>query len=294
MVTRARVAQRRRLLGVRSPLVSLPSAALLLAALPLTACSGGPAGEVEGIDCSVEDDYEFRIILPLELDTADLYWYGYGDSTPGAQRLDEPPTVPIPEGPRCNSSGALRLLTTGHKDWGAGYGEWATASVLSDGMVADPDPAAMAGATIGTGVDVREYDGISFWARAAGDGMSRGFMMTIQDRNTHPNGMVCREAGEAEIAAGTHTVNEAGMTVPIGAALPGPEDCGNGFMAVVTGYPQWHLHTIPFEAFIQTAQPNRVPAGVDRSGLFQFTINIPKDTNIDLWIDDLGVYRRRE
>ena len=33
--------------------------------------------------------------------------------------------------------------------------------------------------------------------------------------------------------------------------------------------------------------------GVERSALFQFSINVPKDSNLELWIDDLGAYRRR-
>jgi hypothetical protein len=289
------------------------------AALLSAGCSGGPAGEPYVLDCNVEDDYEFRTVYVFEdvqepycpeaelnpdtllpIRTAMTNWYGYGDTSPGYQRCNEPAAMRIPEGPRCGSEGALRLLALGHKDWGAGFGEWGVAAPSEAGgfsessIPIEDDPTTTDVETsAGQGIDASSYDGVSFWARSAGEHMARGFMVTIQDRKTHPNGQVCFEAGEEEIEAGTHTMNEAGMTVRIGVALPSPDECGNGYQAIVRTYTDWTLHTIPFDTFRQAAQPNSIPEGIDRTGILQFTFNIPKDSNIDLWIDDLGFYRRR-
>lgn len=239
-----------------------------LAALLLIGCSGGPPRPDEVLDCTVEEDYEFLPIQFLE-PGAELPWYGYGDASIGA--VNTVAIVEIPGG-RCESTGALLLTSRGYDDWGAGFGEYTTAT----------NP------TVAT-----DYEGISFWARATGYGTSTGFQLTLQDRNTHPMGMVCLMPAADQIASGQYTVNEAGMTVPVGGDLPGPNDCGNGFQTVITARRQWFLHTIPFEAFRQIAQPNLIPTGIDRSGLYQFTVNVPKDSDLELWIDNISAYRRR-
>jgi hypothetical protein len=95
------------------------------------------------------------------------------------------------------------------------------------------------------------------------------------------------------VVDGAYTYNEAGMVVPVGGELPSPLDCGNGFARVVTVNRHWQLYLLPFESFQQQAQPNRNPNGIDKSGIYQFAVNIPKDSIIELWIDDLGLYRHR-
>jgi hypothetical protein len=194
-----------------------------------------------------------------------LPWFESGDDTPGRVRTIQ--QVAIPEG-RCGSAAALVLTALGHTDWGALFGDYGTA-----------------------GVDASGYEGVSFWARAPGFGRSRGFLLTIHDRNTDAGGNVCMEANEESVERGGYTYNEAGMIVPIGGELPSPGDCGNGFQRVVQAYPDWHLHTLPFASFQQTANPNRSPTGIDRTGLYQFAINVPKDARLELWIDDLALYR---
>ena len=163
--------------------------------------------------------------------------------------------------------------SVGHTDWGSGFGEYATP----------------------TGpIDATGFEGVSFWARAVGYGTSFGFQMSLQDRNTHMNGGVCMMATPEQIAAGQYTVNEGGMTVPVGGDLSGPNDCGNAFQAVVVAHREWYLHRIPFADFRQSVQPNLIPTGVDRSGLYQFGLIVAKDSRLELWMDNLGVYRRRE
>ena len=96
------------------------------------------------------------------------------------------------------------------------------------------------------------------------------------------------------MASGGYAYNQAGMIVPHGGELPAPGDSGNGFHRPVLAQRHWYLHRLPFESFLQTANPNRVPTGIDRSALYQFAINVPKDSDLELWIDDLALYRPLE
>jgi hypothetical protein len=214
------------------------------------------------VDCSVNDAYEQQVLQDME--GTGTAWFGFGDATPGGVNTALP--RPIPEG-RCGSTGALVFTVQRRTDWGAGFGE----------------PVAL--------IDASGYEGISFWARATGFGKSSGFLFTIHDRNTNVNGGVCMEPMADDVAGGDYTYNEGGMIVPVGGELPAPGDCGNGFQRVVTAQREWHLHTLPFESFQQTANPNRVPTGIDRSALYQFAINVPKDSDLELWLDDLALYR---
>lgn len=235
-------------------------------ALGLTACGSTVPARTFEVDCSVTDDYELLSVQAMEGGV--LTWYSYGDATPGSVTLAE--TADLLE-PRCGSNQALRLTSRGHTDWGSGFGEYQT-------------PAAA--------VDATGYDGVSFWARTTGYGTSSGFSMTLNDKNTHPLGMVCIEPLAADVVGGAYTYNEAGMIVPVGGELPSPTDCGNVFVRVMSATQQWQFYTLPFESFRQEAQPNRIPTGFDRSGLYQFGVTVPKDSNIELWIDDLGIYKR--
>jgi len=240
-------------------------------ALFLLGCSSGVPARTLEVDCSLNDDYEFMSLQPMEGATAP--WFAFGDATPGGEALVE--LRPIPEGPRCGSTTALVLTVRGHTDWGAGFGEYQTAMALE-------------------GVDASGYEGISFWARATGFGVSSGFVFGINDRNTSEDGNVCTvPVVDPTTPDSDYIYNQAGMAVPAGGALPGPDDCGNGFSRVMTAHREWYLHRVPFAMFRQLAQPNREATGIDPSGIFQFTVNVPKDSNLELWIDDLGAYRRR-
>jgi hypothetical protein len=231
------------------------------------ACSSSIDPRTATVDCSASDAYTFDILQPME--GTDAPWFGFGDATPGATNAFA--LTPIPEG-RCESSAALVLSTRGYTDWGAGFGEYQTAMAP---------------------VDASEYEGVSFWARAGGFGTSSGFVLSINDRNTDPGGMVCTEPEVTDVVDGAYTYNEAGMVVPVGGELPSASDCGNAFMRVVTLTRRWQLYTLPFASFQQQAQPNRSPTGIDRSALYQFAINLPNDSIVELWLADLGLYRRR-
>lgn len=257
-----------------------------MSAAALACGSSFPERSVE-VDCSV-DGYEYVTLQPMQRASAEMEpqagsWFGFGDDTPGGVNLVE--LRAIPEG-RCDSTDALVLTVNGRPDWGAGFAEYATAQAP---------------------VNASQYEGVSFWARAIGHGTSTGFLLTLHDRNTYavapdplaspeavpdPDGPACT-VPEAEDTVEAYVVNEAGVLVPVGGELPGPNDCGNGFVRVVTAQRHWTLHRLPFESFQQQALPNRKPGGIDRTALYQFAINVPKDSNIELWIDELGIYRRR-
>jgi hypothetical protein len=247
----------------KAPLACLAACGLTLG------CSSSIEPRTFEVDCSAGDDYDFDILQPMDGTTAMAPWFNFGDTTPNATNSYE--IRPIPEG-RCGSTTALVLSARGHTNWGAGFGEYQTAMA---------------------GVDASEYEGVSFWAQVPDDGMSTGFVLTLHDRNTSTAAMICVEPMTTDVVDGAYTYNEAGMVVPVGGELPSPLDCGNGFARVVTVDRHWQLYTLPFESFQQQAQPNRNPNGIDKSGIYQFAVNIPKDSIIELWIDDLGLYRRR-
>jgi hypothetical protein len=247
---------------------SSPRGACLLGACLLAACSSSIDPRVLEVDCSQNDPYTFQVLQAMEPDMM-LTWFPFGDETPGATNTIA--LTPIPEG-RCESSTALVLSTSGYTDWGAGFGDYQMPMMPADAS---------------------EYEGVSFWARAGGYGTSTGFTLTINDRNTTAAGMVCVQPAATDVVEGDYMYNEGGMIVPVGGDLPSPQDCGNGFIRVVSLTRDWRLYTLPFESFQQEAEPNRNPAGIDRTGIYQFTFNIPKDSIIELWIDDLGLYRHR-
>jgi hypothetical protein len=256
------VSSRRRPQVLRRPLAVVASSVGLS-----LACSSSIDPRTFEVDCAENGGYEFDVLQEMEGTTAP--WFNFGDTTPGATNAIA--LQPIAEG-RCGSTAALVLTARGHTDWGAGFGEYDTAVAP---------------------VDASEYEGVSLWARVPRDGMSTGFLLTLHDRNTSAAGMICTEPVVTNVTGGAYTFNPAGMAVPVGGELPAPTDCGNGFVRVVTVTRQWQLYLLPFESFQQLAQPNRNPNGLDKTGLYQFAINIPKDSIIELWIDDLGLYRHR-
>jgi hypothetical protein len=238
-----------------------------LGAALLCGCSSNVEPRQFELDCSVNDDYEFSVMQAMEPGPM-FTWFAFGDNTPGFVRTVEIREIP---GGRCGSTSALVMTALGHTDWGAGFGEYQmpTAPISAEG-----------------------YEGISFWARAPLAHTSTGFLLTVNDRNTIMNGLVCTQP-VVTAEDGAYTYNEAGMMVPVGGELPGPSDCGNGFQRVVTVTRNWQLYLLPFESFQQQAQPNRVPTGLDPTAVYQFTFNIPKDSIVELWVDDVGAYRRR-
>ena len=223
------------------------------------------------VDCSVLDGYEFDVLQDFE--TAQQ-WYGYGDSTEGG--VNSVGLLPL-DPPRCGSTQALVLSSSSYDDWGAGFGEYATA------MDIDMDGLGYA--------DGSAYVGMSFWARSPG-ATTKGVSFNVTDRNTNVNGMRCIDA-DAIVAMGGegYTTNEGGQQVPVGQELPGPMDCGNDFRRIIAVSEEWQLYRLPFSTFTQDDLPNRQPGGMDTSGIYLFGFVIPKESTIRLELDDIAFYR---
>jgi hypothetical protein len=68
--------------------------------------------------------------------------------------------------------------------------------------------------------------------------------------------------------------------------------CGNFFDYPLTVTHEWALYRIPFSQFRQGVNGRRF-SQVDRQHLRMMEIKFPKDSEVKIWIDDLGFYRRR-
>jgi len=55
----------------------------------------------------------------------------------------------------------------------------------------------------------------------------------------------------------------------------------------------WTHYLLPFDFFKQDALPNRNPNGFDPSAIFGFGVRVPKESVVEIWIDDLGFYRKK-
>jgi hypothetical protein len=266
-------------------------AGVLLLGLGGTAgCSSEPLYRDEPINCStVEADYDFD---PMP---ATFTFSCYYDGTPdGGGPLN--PTVG--DGP-CGSKSALGFISSHNNDWGSTCN----------------------GSTFGP-IDRSNYEGFSFWARAAA-GTSQGFTFSLYDANdtlapdpTHPNapGGHCKNynATDGGIAGSTTVVVTDPQTNQVlsGVAVASrqPDECGNNktnsFDYVMAVTNEWALYTIPWSKFTQGAFPNRAPNSVLDAGtvpgtglltteLYSLGIRPPKEAPFELWIDKLSFYRQK-
>jgi len=86
---------------------------------------------------------------------------------------------------------------------------------------------------------------------------------------------------------------------------PPADACGNAYFLVATVTADWRLYTFPFGMFQQGNMPNRVPNGVFKmvgsvpgtalltTKLTNFTLRMPKEATVELWIDNLSFYRKK-
>src|SRR5262249_22817835 len=84
-----------------------------------------------------------------------------------------------------------------------------------------------------------------------------------------------------------------------------PNACGNGYQVYPVVTATWRFYTFPFKQFVQTATANRVPnPSLMETGptpgtrlltnkLMLLTLRMPKATDMELWIDKLGFYRKK-
>lgn len=263
------------------------------------------------IDCTVGDAYEIQSSIGDFEEGDNCSWFEVPDRT-GSVDCDHPlkgdeltedavggaggegavPPVPtglcegprfsqaafacetIPEGPRCGSEMALHLTASRNNDWG--------------GFFADYDIAQ-------TTDDVSEWDGIALWARAE-QATQRSVTLALDDKYTanivgQESFCVVEEQSTTNANMNTNTTGVAQSSGQIAGWVPSEDACGNSFEYHLTVTNDWKLYILPFEDFTQQPLPNRRIEGFDRESFRGIAIRIPKDSVLDLWIDDFGFYR---
>jgi hypothetical protein len=274
------------------------SYATLAHALPLML--GGAAGcttystlkPAVAVDCSVENAYDLKVIDAFDMPGAAPLWTSVDCAQLGAtMTVGE---VAMPDGPRCGSTTALEIKAAHNNVWGSlgGYNNFGPQ-------------------------DASAYQGIAFWARAYG-ATTEGFTVALDDPNTattagNPAIGNCTvyptpDAGCGSAASsGTITDPATGSVLSSGTSTaPVPANaCGNSYTAPMLVSGVWQLYTIPFSRFHQAATPNQVPnAQLAETGsrqnnflltsqLLNLLLRMPKEADMDLWIDNLAFYRAK-
>jgi hypothetical protein len=248
-------------------------------------CTAYPTEKNLPLDCSVEDAYDFQSIDNFEtVGTANLWTAG--DTTNADVSVS---VQALTDGPRCGSTAALEILSAHNNDWG---------SLFGFNNFGPRDESA--------------WEGLSFWARAPGN-TTKGFTVLLDDPNTATSTSVTSNCTQYATADGgssspTMTIYDPSTGMAISGATtsaPPPNACGNSYQTVVTVTTSWQLYTIPWGKFQQTAMPNRVPnadltdkgpvagTGLLISQLLNLTLRMPKEADMELWIDNLSFYRKK-
>lgn len=272
----------------RAVAILLPS--LLGTSVGLSGCGGtsgeplgggaagapGDTGPARPTDCSAGEEYEFLMVDDFELgaatgaftnnevcarcqeiDEADQQeLFACQDSCRESQDptdFDKPlPAELIPEG-RCGSRYALHIKSQSFHEWG--------------GIVGFPFAPA---------IDVREYEGVSFWGRVAW-GTRSTVRASVLDPETDAT-YVDPETGGA-LCAGESDLDEF------------EEACDAfGNYAVMTG--DWRLYRIPFSEMRQRGY-GHLSHVLDLGAILQVSIEYGMGA-WDFWIDDISFYRQKE
>lgn len=280
----------------------------LLGSLSLLTMSQGCAGvadrKLEPVDCSATDGYDLSIKDDFETGMSPGNWFSAGDGT-GQLAYVAPPistwcggTTPVPgptapgvvttvefagiDGGRCGSSQALHLLSFGHNDWGSFFGNWSIAQTTSDQSLN------------GSG-----YAGLTFWARR--NGGDAGITLAIDTWQTAPpatgatieaDDEVCKPDCNAGSGSGTQSVDASGNILSQSYVSP-PGSCGNSFQRTVVLSENWQLYLLPFSSFFQDLKPNMSPNGLNPKHINGLLFRVPKESRVDIWIDDVGFYKRK-
>jgi len=265
---------------------------LLLGLGAAAGCDPYPTLKDVPVDCTVEDGYEFLILSTFDNVGDNVFW-GSGDNTIGKVVGDDENgqvfVQSIPDGSRCGSNAAAVLRAAHNNDWGCLFGS----------------------NNLGGPRDAHEYEGMSFWARAPGN-TTKSFVLLLNDPNTAVFTGVesnCIDMGaDATNAAGNITITVDGQSVSTSGSVTRPtfpNECGNGYSAVMLVTSEWAFYTIPFSRFQQDPKPNRVPndmltkvgtapgTALLTDQLLTLILRMPKEAIAELWIDNLGFYRKK-
>ncbi len=272
------------------------------------ACSATSPRPPVPVDCAAGDGYELQSMLLFE-PGEEMTWFASGDPT--GQRAPSPQAEdttgcatggaggssssaaagsgtaglasasavtsaafePI-DGGRCGSTQALVIRSRGHTDWGSLVGNWKIAQ---------------------TAWEAAGYEGIAFWARAFGDSSATLVLDTWQTSAAGTAGIA--QPGEVCIVdcsagSGTQAIDESGNILTQSYVSPAGT-CGNSFQYTLTVTDDWRLYVIPFEAFFQERKPNMSASGLDPSHINGFSFRMAKESGIELWLDDVALYRKK-
>jgi hypothetical protein len=287
-------------LAVRLPrAVGAAAAGMLLLGLGgVLVCSPYSTLKDVPIDCTSDDDYDFQYMksgnttdTPADDQvSSNGNWWGSGDTPPcdGGSSRALSTIENIPDGGRCGSNTADVLHSSHYNDWGSlfGYNSFNA-----------------------TGAE--NYEGISFWARAPGNS-TKGFTILLDDDNTvalEGNNYNCKplDADAGIQMQGGGSIDPSTGTIISGStsAAPLPDQCGNDYSVAMLVTDEWRFYTIPFGEFQQANKPNRVPnaaltnvgnvagTGLLTSKLRLLLLRVPKEAEMELWIDNLAFYKKK-
>jgi hypothetical protein len=230
-------------------------------------------------DCTAGSGYDLSRVF---LDSSTLAvgaapsGFAFGDLTPGAT-LDQMVAVNTPAGQAvavdptltCGHSPVFDMESSGHNDYGSSM------FLLLNGFN-------------GTG-----SQGIFFWARAVNVESNKTVTLLLADKHVDAGGGICMTAPPTAMTTDTNTVmsqtgTNANQTYNM---VPSVTDCDNYFQTIVEFTNVWTLYLLPYQLFAQQQLPNRTPDGLDPSALYEFGLQIPKESHFEIWIDQIGVYQ---
>jgi hypothetical protein len=76
--------------------------------------------------------------------------------------------------------------------------------------------------------------------------------------------------------------------------VPLPNQCGNSYTRTLILTDGWQLYLLPFDSFKQDALPNRTDQPIDTANIFTFGMRFPKEAVAEVWISNLGFYRKKQ
>jgi hypothetical protein len=263
--------------------------------LPLSSDDDPGSGEV---DCATLDSFDVSLIDDFETG-AGTGWYTNNDRT--ALQVPAPDTDPVPgeaiPGGRClgvpgrESRFALHILTGEMTDYGGNLGK-NMRRVLDEtpcplkpciDRPPSPPPRGPCGVGMGTpqqppasprcitGADASAWDGVVLWARKA-PGSASTIRVHVSDRFTDDSNQACMC---------TSYTNQNDTS----------DGCDKfGSFKVLDG--TFRPYLFPFDE-MQQAGWGKPSTGIDKSGLFSIGVDYGRGA-WDLWIDDIGFYRRKK